>query len=52
MIERHDESTGLYVPETVEDRPRVVLDVVAGPHAGARFEFDRHETFRSAGRPA
>jgi serine/threonine-protein kinase len=45
MIEQHDESTGLHFPETVSDRPRVVLDVIAGPHAGARFEFDRHETF-------
>jgi serine/threonine-protein kinase len=24
---------------------RVVLEVVAGPHQGARFEFDRHDTF-------
>ena len=24
---------------------KVKLDVIAGPHAGRRFEFDRHETF-------
>src|SRR5262245_23841525 len=24
---------------------RLVLEVVEGPHAGARFTFDRHETF-------
>jgi serine/threonine-protein kinase len=25
--------------------PRSVLEVIAGPHQGARFEFDRHDTF-------
>jgi serine/threonine-protein kinase len=44
------------VPESTEPldplRPRAVLEVVDGPHRGARFEFDRHETFLVGRAPA
>ena len=34
-------------PESVSELQtvQVTLDVIAGPHTGARFEFQRHDTF-------
>jgi hypothetical protein len=34
-------------PPPAQDSPplKAVLEVIAGPHAGRRFEFDRHQTF-------